>query len=201
MNTKKTSIEMLLRTFVLSSQVPETVVYSDHMPRFEGYDASLTNPDLVWGVQGTNSINSANAYASMDARYHKRKVFLVDLFYQIENMPSASSVISEDSAMSSGYFHFDRLEMNFRSKLFAQFLDYLPAEKRAEFEGLTLQDLLCSNPMLVHRYMKETPECRACLHNVCISGGVKLRLGTVRKDPDAVRRVLIRYHEGIKVTL
>lgn len=201
MATKKTSIEMLLRTYVLSVQVPESVIYSEHMPRFNGYEPFSSNPDLAWGVQGTNAIASADSYASMDARHLKRKLFLVDLYYQIENMPSASSVISEESAMTSGYFHFDRLEVNFRAKLFKQFLGYLPEDVREEYKSLTIQDLLRDKPMLVHRFMKDVPECNACLHSVRISGGVMLRIGTVRKDPRFIQRVLVRYHEGVKVTL
>jgi len=198
---KKQSIDVLLRTYVLSTKVPTDVVYSEHMPRFQGFEPFRANPDLVWGVQGTNSINSADAYASMDARHLRRKVFLLDLHFKIANVTSASSVITEEAALKSGYYHFDRLEFNFRAKLFKVLLGYIEESKQEAAKKLTIQDLLREQPMLIHRFMKETPECRACLHSVQINGGVTLRMATVRKNMAFVERVGVRYHDDINVTL
>lgn len=201
--SKKTAA-MLVRTYALLTTVAYELKYSNHLIGFSGLDRSKANPDLVWGVYGTNSMNSADAYASMEAQHHKRLMHQLDLYYQVPALSTKNTVISEKMAREGGFYNLDRLEVSFRNALYQRMLQFLPAKDRWPYEGdsgKTIQDFLRENPMLVHRFMAEEPTCMAMTHVVTLNGGVRLRMATLRKVSQRIERIHVRYHDEIEVTV
>lgn len=193
---------MLVRTYALLSAVAYELQFSKHLINFLGMDKANANPDLIWGVYGTNSLNSADAYASMEAQHNKRLMHQLDLYYRIPALSGKNTVITETMAQEGGFYNLDRLEVNFRNALFARLIRYLPASLRDDYasdSGKTIQDLLREHPMLVHQFMADEPTCMALTHSVLIRGGVRLRMATLRKSPERIERVHVRYHDEIEV--
>ncbi|MES2977733.1 MAG: hypothetical protein V4731_04860 [Pseudomonadota bacterium] len=192
--------QVIVATFALHAVKPAQIVFSEHMPRFEGRRPFDVNPDLVWGVFGTDSINRAAHYASMDASHLKRRLYHLDLIYSAPQVPSAGAVLTKELTQSTGYVNFPRLEAGFREALRSTFLGWLEDAKDPDLAGLSrenIESLLRERPMLVHRFMAENPEYRVALHSVRISGGIKLRMATLRRDPQRMV-ALTRYHDEIE---
>ena len=198
--SKKTA-SMLIRTYALLSKVAYELRYSNHLIGFVGLDRTKANPDLLWGVYGTNSMNSADAYASMEAQHNQRLLHQVDLYYKVPALSTKNTVISEAMVKEGGFYNLDRLEVNFRNALYEQLVDYLPVKNRADYlgeSGKTIHDFLRENPMVVHQFMADEPSCMVMTHQVVINGGARLRMATLRKDMSRIERVHVRYHEEIE---
>lgn len=201
---KEKPVDVKIRTYVLTKEIPTEIRYSLNLARFTGMNDSLVNPDLIWGIYGTSSLNSANSYASMDARRLKRKMYQVDLHVPIRMHPPTTRVINRENATESGFFHFERLDMSFRNELLDQMIGYCSEMENVSEESLRIQypvssmlnDLLRDKPMLIHRFMAENPNARVCIHSVRLGGGLTLKLGTVRRDVEG-GWLEVRHHEGI----
>ncbi len=74
---------MLLRTYALARSVPQRLQYDRCMLSFSGLIKEEINPDVIWGVVGTESITRANAYAAIDAQQQGRRLYQIDLWYAI----------------------------------------------------------------------------------------------------------------------
>lgn len=193
---------MLVRTYALCSAPPSELYFSKHLPNYLGLDRKSVNSDLIWGVYGTNAMNSADAYASMDAQHTKRNLYQIDLYYKVLIGSGKNTVITEEMAQAGAHYNLDRLEVNFRGKLFKRLCGYLSNKDRAPYlatgSGKSLHDLLRDHPMLIHRFMAEEPSCNALTHTVLINGGISLRMATLRKVPANIDRVHVRYHDEIQ---
>ena len=192
---------LLARTYVIPVEKPREVFFSEHLPNFDGYKPFEVNPDLIWGVFGTDSLNRCDAYASMDAQHMKRELYQVDLYYNVKNIPASNASISKEVSLASGYIYLARLESSFRNELHEIFKRWLTDAKDPDIGALrimTVEDLIKARPMLVHRYMKENPDINVFLHSVKISGGVSIRLCTMRKLPDRIEQIAVRYHKRSK---
>jgi len=199
----KPSGQVVLRTYVIATEKPLQISFSNHMPRFVGLQTFEVNPDLMWGVFGNDSVNRADSYASMDANHLGRKLYQVDLHYRMDEIPSNSLAITREAAERTGYIYFSRLESTYREELRQKFLDQLKQAKDDQYHDLKgegMDAILRARPMLVHRFMKENPHFIAALHTVSINGGVSLRMATIRRDPGRISKVHVRYHDEIQAT-
>lgn len=205
LTTGKKNVTMLVRTYALLDAVSYELEFSNHMPNFIGLDRAKAEPDLVWGVYGTSSMNSASGYASLDAQYTKRRLYQIDLIYKVPGPIGKNSVITGEMAKAGGFYNLDRLEVNFRNQVYQQLISYLPAEQQSVYRsseaGKTIQDLLRDHPMLVHQFMRDEPHCMAMTHFVYISKGIRLRMATVRKNPDRIEKIYVRYHDEIEAVV
>lgn len=193
-----------IRTYVIPETVPTEIVFSQHMMRFVGLKLFSAGPDLIWGVQGTTSLNSADAYASLDAQHLKRKLYQVELSYRLHGLPPAGTSVTEEFANSAGYLHCSRLTSAFRKSLKDRMLTWLAEDEDAEIDelaALDFEELTKHRPMMIHRLMKESPHINTVIHSVFLTGGVSLRIATLRNIPENIVRVGTRFHEEIKTTV
>lgn len=205
---KEKPVDVKIRTYVLTKEIPSEIHFSRNLAKFSGIQDSFLNPDLIWGIYGTSSLNSANTYASMDARRLKSKMYQVDLHMKISMHPPTTRVINRENATQSGFFHFERLDVNFRNEILEQMIGYCAEMDGVSEESLRIQypassmliDLLRDKPMLVHRFMAENPSARACIHSVRLGGGFTLKVGTVRRDIEG-SWLEVRHHEDIPVLI
>lgn len=186
----ESGISMKICTYAITKDVPSEIKFSDNLPRFIGLNELLVNPDLIWGIYGTLSIKSANTYASIDANNLKKKMYPVDFYMKINIDQLTSQIISRETAINSGLFHFDRLEVDYKRSILDEMIGYCAQMYGVTEQSLRVQypvstslsDLLRDKPMLVHRFMAENPCAKMCIQFVRLSGGLSLRIGTVRRD-------------------
>lgn len=193
-----------IRTYVLPEHVPTEISFSKHMLRFEGLKLFSAGQDLIWGVQGTTSLNSADAFASRDAQFLKRRVYQVEMLYKLNGLPPAGTSVTEEFAKSAGYLHFSRLTSAYRTTLKERMLGWLRAERDPQIDELAAMDfeeMVKSRPMMVHKLMAESPHINTVIHSVILTGGVSLRIATVRNKPKNIVRVYTRFHEEIATTV
>jgi hypothetical protein len=193
-----------IRTYVLKDQTPGTIQFSRHMLRFVGLKPFEAGIDLLWGVQGTASLNKADGFASRDAAHLQRRVFQVELLYRPAAMPLAGASVTEEFAREFGYLHLARLSGKFRKSLRNRVFSWLEAAEDAglsELADLELEDLVKQRPMLIHRLMAEDTHLSAVIHPVFLPGNVLLRIATVRNTPDKIERVYTRFYQEIVTTV
>lgn len=196
--------QISIRGYVLLEAVPTEISFSKHMVRFEGLKLFSAGPDLVWGVQGTTSVNSADAFASRDAQFLKRRLYQVELVYKLNGLPPAGTSVTEEFAKSAGYLHFSRLTSAYRATLKMSMLAWLKEERDPQIKVLAKMDfeeMVQSRPMMVHRLMAESPHINTIIHSVILSGGATLRIATVRNKPENIVRVYTRFHKEIETTI
>lgn len=193
-----------LRTYVLDEQTPSAIQFSRHMLRFSGLKAFSAGVDLLWGVQGTTSLNKADSFASRDAAHLRKRVYQVELLYRLSGLPPAGSSVTEEFARESGYLHFSRMSSGFRKILRDRMLTWLAEAEdagRDELSTLDFEDLVKQRPMLVHQLMGEDRHIKAVIHPVLLPGNVSLRIATVRNIPENIEKVYTRFYEEIKTTV
>lgn len=200
----QTKDTIAIRTYSIPEKLPEKLVFSNHLMRFEGLRPFEVNKDLIWGVQGTTALNRADAFASMDAQFKGRRVYQIELSYRLQGQPLAGTSVSEEFTKSSGYLHFSRLTSVFRKKIREQMMEWLVAEKDPQVDtlaGYDLEELTEQRPMLVHRLMKEQAYLNTVIHSVVLAGGATLRVATLRNLPANIVRVQTRFYENIETTV
>lgn len=193
-----------IRTYVLPETVPKSVSFSKHMLRFVGLKPFSAGPDLIWGVQGTTSLNSADAFASRDAQHLGRRLYQVELMYKPKGLPPAGTSVTEAFAKVSGYLHFARLTSDYRHSLRERMLAWLKNEEDPEFKLLSemdFEEIVKLRPMMVHKLMAVDTHIDTVIHSVMLTGGVSLRIATVRNKPENVVKVFTRFHAEIVTTV
>lgn len=193
-----------LRTYAIPPTAPESFTFSNHMLKFTGFKPFSAAPDLLWGVHGTTSLNSADAYASRDAQHLQRRLYQIELLYRLDGLPPAGKSVTEEFAKTAGYLHFSRITSAFREKLRGRLLDWLSDMQDPNLQELATLDfehLVKMRPMFVHYMMSQEQSLNAVIHPVFVSGGVTLRIATVRNLPSNIVRVYTRFHEEIVTTI
>lgn len=193
-----------LRAYAIPESIPEKVRFSAHPIKFLGYKPFAAAPDLVWGVHGTASLNSADAFASRDAQHLKRRLYQIELLYRLDGIPPAGTSVTEAFAQSAGYLHMSRITSAYRDKLKTRMIGWLQAEEDPELEELSdlpFEEMLKSRPMFVHALMTEDQHLKAVIHPVKLAGGVSLRIATVRNLKSHIVRVYTRFHEEIETVV
>lgn len=192
-----------LRTYALPVALPQGFKFSEHMPKILGFKPFAAAADLLWGVHGTTSLNAADAYASRDSQHLGRRLYQLELLYRLNGIPPAGTSVTEDFAKTAGYLHFSRITSAFREKLRERMMDWLKDTHEPnmdEMADLDFEDLIKHRPMFVHHLMNEDKRIKAIIHPVFLSGGVTLRIATVRNVPANIVRVYTRFHEEILTT-
>lgn len=193
-----------LRTYALPETVPQSLKFSNHMVKFIGLKPFSTAKDVLWGVNGTTSLNSADAYASRDAQHLGRRLYQIELMYRLDGLPTAGTSVTEEFSQTAGYLHLSRITSAFRDKLRGRMATWLTDTKdpnRDELMELDFEDLLKERPMFVHHLMTTDKHLKAIIHPVKIAGGVPLRIATVRNLPSNIVRVYTRFHEELVTTI
>lgn len=193
-----------LRTYVIVEKAPVAIQFSRHMLRFSGLKPFETGADLLWGVQGTASLNKADSYASRDAALANRRVIQVEILYRVSGLPPAGSQVTEEYSKEFGYMHLSRLSSSFRKATQERMIAWLTSAEDLgikELEDLDLEDLIRQRPMLIHRLMAEDQHISVLVHPVLLPGNVSLRIATVRNDPKKIDRVYARFYQDIRVTI
>jgi len=190
----------MIRTYALPKDVPEQMQFDAFLLRYMGYDNEKRNPDLIWGIFGTDSISRANVYASRDASHGERRLYMMDLWYQIDRKPGGAQSIAED-VRATGFVNIQKLDADYRGYLLSLFLQRLEEESDPEFEKLSLErsldSLVAQRPMLIHWFMKHSPWIFAVQHAVHIAPSVMLRVMTLRRDTARYLGVHVKYHPEI----
>ena len=187
--------------YKLTDEIPTRIEFSRCMVRFLGFNQAKANPDLIWGVQGTTSLRDADRVAAADASFRRQRIFQLELAYRIPDLYSMESSISEESARRLGYLHCTRATIGYRNDLRIRMHGWLHADKDPDFASLVsldFDDLIKQRPMLIHRLMAEDTFLNLVVHPVLLSGGVMLRIATVRNKPELIERVTTRFHEEIQ---
>lgn len=193
-----------LRTYVIVEKAPQTIQFSRHMLRFSGLKPFETGADLLWGVQGTASLNKADSFASRDAAVVNRRVIQVEILYRVNGLPTAGSQVTEEYAKEFGYMHLSRLSSSFRKITHERMVNWLTSDEDLgvkDLADLDLEDLVRQRPMLIHRLMAEDQHLSVLVHPVLLPGNVSLRIATVRNVPQKIERVYARFYQDIQVTL
>lgn len=183
---KKDSI--LLRGYLLLAQPPQSVKFSECMPKFLGLAPFLAAPDLLWGVQGTSSLNKTDGFASEEALRLNKHAYHIDLQYRLDELQA-----------DTGYLHFTRIGKVQRDQIRADMLKWLREDGDRQvgaLEDVDFETLVNERPMLIHRLMTEQKHLNAIVHTVCLNGGVPIRIAVVRNIPDRIT-VKTRGHEHI----
>ena len=195
---------LMVRTYALPKQVPEQLQFDSFLLRYIGFDANRRNPDVIWGIFGTDSLSRANVYASKDAEHGGRRLYMMDLWYKIERKPGGAQCIAED-IRATGFVNIQRLDADYRAYLLSLFLQRLEEENDPELEKLQLErsieELVAQRPMLIHWFMKNCPWVYAVQHPVYIAQGVMLRIMTLRRDPDRYLSAHVRYNPEIRISV
>jgi hypothetical protein len=187
--------------YKLTDDTPKRIEFSRCMVRFLGFNRAKANPDLLWGVQGTTSLRDADRFAAADASFRQQRIFQLELAYRIPDLYTIESSISEESARRLGYLHCTRATIGYRNDLRIRMHAWLHADKDPDYAtlvSLDFDDLVKQRPMLIHRLMTEDTFLSLVVHPVLLSGGVMLRVATVRNKPERIERVSTRFHESIQ---
>lgn len=193
---------MVVRTYAICERVARQLRFSEHMIRYQGLDLDNVSDGLIWGVYGTRSLNTADSFASMEAHHSRRLLYQIDLSYIIPAVVGRNTVTNAEQAKAGGFFNYERMEVGFRNEIFQRLIDLLPSQAAKNFReqpDKTIQDLLRSHPMLVHRFMDSEPTCFMFTHRVELAGGAELRMITLRNDPSRIKRIRVRYHDEVEV--
>jgi len=190
----------MVRTYALPKDVPTQMQFDAFLLRYAGYDSEKRNPDLIWGIFGTDSMSRANVYAMQDASHGGRRLYMMDLWYQVDRKPGGVQSIAED-IRSTGFINIQRMDADYRGYLLSLFLQRLEEENDPDHEKLSLERsvdaLVAQRPMLIHWFMKHCPWIFAVQHAVHIAPSVVLRIMTLRRDPRRYIGVQVRYHPEI----
>lgn len=193
-----------LRTYVIVDKTPASIQFSRHMLRFLGLKPFETGADLLWGVQGTASLNKADSFASRDAAHLNRRVIQVEILYRLNGLPAAGSQVTEEYANEFGYMHLSRLASSFRKSTQERMIAWLTEAGDVgikELMDLELEDLVRQRPMLIHRLMAVDKHLHVLIHPVLLPGNVSLRIATVRNIPEKIDHVQARVYQDIVVTI
>jgi hypothetical protein len=198
--------EVLLRTYVLAHKKPARIVYSEHMPKFEGFDDTKRNKQLVWGVQGTVALNQTGINLSQRAAIDGRTVFGVDISGQFQESQLYEDIADQLKELErTGYLHIPRQRRLVREYLQEVISNWLIRDP--DYETLKLLDvdkLLMARPMMVHKLMKEVPALGIVIHQVRLPGrdpgtGLPILIGVMNKK--LLTQAEVRLYPEIKVTL
>lgn len=198
---------LLVRTYALPKEMPQHLQFDQHLMRFDGYDPAQRNPQLIWGVCGTDSMGRASAYAAMDAERAGRRLYQIDLWYGVRRRIRGDWLrpMTTEETRETGYLHLQRVDADYRNLLRALFLERLAElndERLAELKlESSLEALVAERPMLIHWLMRVCPWIMAVQHTVRVGGGVALRVGTLRRAPDRYLRAQVRFHPAIATTV
>ena len=196
---------VLVRTYALPRQEPvEALQFDRFLLRYGGLDLERANPDLIWGVCGTESMGRANSYAALDAQRLQRRVYQIDLWYALSR-PNVSTALTTEEVREHGFVPLKRLDSDCRAFLRSLFLERLEEERDPQLDMLKLETsvdaLAAQRPMLVHWYMSVCPWVHAVQHTVYVGGGAALSVMTLRRNPARYLRVETRYHPEIVTTV
>jgi len=190
----------MIRVYALPKDVPTQMQFDAFLLRYMGYDSEKRNPDLIWGIFGTDSMSRANVYASRDASHGGRRLYMMDLWYQIDRKTGGSQSVAEN-VRATGFVNIQRMDAEYRSYLLSLFLQRLEEENDPEWERLSLERsvdaMVAQRPMLVHWFMERYPWIFAVQHAVHIAPNVMLRIMTLRRDPGRYAEVYVKYHPEI----
>lgn len=190
--------------YKLTDVPPASIEYSRCMVRFQGFNPVKANPDLLWGVQGTTSLRDADRYAASDAAFRKLRIFQLELAYRIPNLTAMETSISEEAARRFGYLHYSRLTSGYKETLRKRMNQWVFEDKDPEYtrlQALAFEELIRQRPMLIHRLMSEDTFLNLVVHPVLLNGGVSMRIATVRRKPEFIDRISVRFHEEIATTI
>jgi len=195
---------LMVRTYALAKQVPQQLQFDSFLLRYKGFDARRSNPGVIWGVFGTDSLSRANVYASKDAERGGRRLYMMDLWYKIERKPGGVQCTAED-IRATGFMNIQRLDADYRSYLLSLFFQRLEEECDPELEKLqmerSIEELVAQRPMLIHWLMKNCSWIHAVQHPVYIAQGVMLRIMTLRRDPKRYLSAHVRYSPEIRISV
>lgn len=191
-----------LRTYALPKGVPPSLKFSAHTPKFLGLDPAKINPYLLWGVNGTASLNSSDSFASRDAQRLGRRLYQIELNYQLDGMPAPGATLQKSENYE--YLHLSRITSEFRESLrenLLQWLYLIDDPRRYELIDLELDELVKMRPMFVHYLFEKQKQLKIFVHPVLLPGGVSLRIATVRNIPSQISRVFTRYHGEVETSV
>lgn len=198
------AMAIMVRTYALPKQPPQHLQFDRYLLRYNGLDESKRNPDLIWGVYGTEATARAGAYAALDARRHGRRLYQIDLWYRVKRRAHGdlTAPLTAEEIRQNGFLHLQRIDSDYRDHLRSILLERLQEEADAQIEALKLESsleaLLAQRPMLIHWLMKTCRWIMAVQHTVYIGSGVPLRVVTLRRDPSRYLHVGARFHPEIQ---
>ena len=194
----------MVRAYALPKDVPTCMRFDACLLHYVGFESAKRNPDLIWGVFGTDSMSRANMYASRDARLDGRRLYMMDLWYKVDRKQGGVQSIAEN-IRATGFINIQRMDADYRGYMLSLFLQRLEEEGDPEWEKLSLErsvdSLVAQRPMLIHWFMKHCNWVCAVQHTVYISPGVMLRIITLRRDPARYMSVHVRYHPEIEASV
>lgn len=197
------TVSLMVSAYALLESPPQHLFFGQHLLHFNGFDPGEQNLDLIWGVYGTESMGRAGAYAAMDARRLKRRLYQIDLWYRVTRRlnHSYNSPMSAEEIRRTGFMQLSRIEPDYREHLRAIFLERLHELGDSRLGELrmepSLEVLTAHRPMLIHWLMRLCPWLYAVQHTVYVGTGIALRIVTMRRDPERYLHVSTRHHPEI----
>lgn len=189
--------------FAMVENVPESLKLRDHLFPFEG---AQPDPELLWGVYGTTSINAAIFGAASYAAAKRCQSLQITSWYLIENFRSVTTQLTRDVSREAGYLHLGRLNAAFRDDIKATWLEWLETDSAAQFQqqqSYSLEDLALHHPEYIWRMFKLNKDLHMVIHPVrpeySAASSLPVWIATVRATPSRVMASEVRFIPDVKV--
>lgn len=188
---------IMVRTYAIASERPALLHFDRCLMRFKGFDEQRRNPNVIWGVYGTEAMSLANALVAHDAARAQKRYFAVDLWYQVYRRSPRewSKPLTAEDIREHGYMDLSRLDSDYRMHVRSLFLERLREIDDPQVDELSLETslpvLAARRPMLVHWFMDACRWVHAVQHTVFVGERMSLRIVTLRRQPTRYLHVAV----------
>lgn len=202
--------------FAIIRGMPARLKLADHLFPYIGCE---DDPDFIWGVYGTTSINAAIFSAASYAAEMSRKepgaqeyrAQQLTAWFRIDDFRSIPTQMDHDDVSRHGYLHIGRMASPYRESLRAEWASWLREVKPEAAEALGpaldalhLDELAVRFPQYVRVMLRKDPSLHAVIHPVFQTYQdvrIPFWLLTARRDPSRLMAAEARFASVVDVML
>lgn len=194
--------------FAMVDGVPRTLNLRDHLFSYIGCE---NDPNFIWGVYGTTSINVAIYSAAQMASRQRRRSLQLTSWILVDDFHSVPLQQGESAFDTMTYLHIGRASASLRKWLREKWVAWVRSSNStpgtvSHLDKLTLDDLAAHFPGYVRVFLNEHPHLRAIVHPVIpeFTDGkpaAHLWVLTSPYDKDRVMASEVRFVSDIDVSL
>lgn len=192
-----------MANFAMVKSIPTQVRLRDHLFPFAG---AAPQPDLLWGVHGTTSINASVFTAAAHATAQQCQALQITTWYRVDNFQAVTTPLTREASRQAGYLHLGRLNAAFRDDICATWQSWLKQESPSLYalqSDFALEDLALHHPHYVWRMFRDNAELLMVIHPVQPSypsaSGTPVWIATVRATAQRIMASEVRYLPDVQV--
>lgn len=201
--------------FAMIKEMPVRLKISDHLFPYIGAE---DDPDFIWGVYGTTSINAAIFSAASHAAdlssaepgSPETRSLQLTAWFLIDDFRSIPTQLSAEDVRRHGYLHLGRMVSSFREDLRGQWIDWVRENRPHEssilgpaLDSWKIDEIAARFPQFVKVLLREDPTLNAVIHPVFQTyqnGRIPLWVFMARRNTNRLVAAEARFVPSVEVS-